>query len=173
MINLAKVLKTETCWLWTGARDQHGYGRVGRGGKSLRAHRLSYISKKGPIGNGLFVLHKRNVRHCVNPNHLYLGKQKENARDMMEAGRHPSMLHSNYLPAGDDHWTHRNPSKVKCGAEVHMAKLTESDVKSIRRLLATYLFTLRDIARLFSITPSQVSNIKRFLVWKHLSVEAL
>jgi hypothetical protein len=34
----------DACHLWTGARNEHGYGvtRWGRGGRQLRAHRLAW-----------------------------------------------------------------------------------------------------------------------------------
>jgi hypothetical protein len=31
----ARVQKTETCWLWTGAKTSLGYGRVAYGGKEF------------------------------------------------------------------------------------------------------------------------------------------
>jgi hypothetical protein len=33
-----KVLKTESCWIWTASKDTHGYGKVRYGGKNIRAH---------------------------------------------------------------------------------------------------------------------------------------
>lgn len=49
---------------------------------------MIWESKNGPIPNGLFVLHKCDVRSCVNPDHLFLGTPKDNALDMVQKKRH-------------------------------------------------------------------------------------
>lgn len=72
------------CWLWTGSLLSNGYGSFGRRG---RAHRASYEAHVGPIPDGLFVLHKCDVRCCVNPNHLWVGTNTDNARDRSRKGR--------------------------------------------------------------------------------------
>lgn len=78
------------CWLWTGSVDKDGYGRM-RGSDhgvvwSERAPRASYREFKGPIENGLMVLHTCNTPACINPEHLYLGDSKQNGADMVAAG---------------------------------------------------------------------------------------
>jgi hypothetical protein len=73
------------CWLWCGALDQSGYGLTA--GVLHRAHQLSYELFKGPIPPGLKVLHRCDVRNCVNPEHLWVGTQAENVRDMIQKGR--------------------------------------------------------------------------------------
>lgn len=81
-----RVNKTEGCWLWTGARQNRG-GRAGGGyglidGKN-HAHRVSWELTHGPIPPGMCVLHKCDVKHCVNPEHLFLGSPAQNTRDML------------------------------------------------------------------------------------------
>lgn len=47
------VEKTETCWLWTGALDTKGYGRIGvKGRGAQRAHRIAWELLVGPIPKG-------------------------------------------------------------------------------------------------------------------------
>jgi len=65
----SKVNKTETCWLWTGAKTA-GYGSIRRDGRSQRAHRLAYEHLVGPIPPGAMLDHLCHVRACVNPDHL-------------------------------------------------------------------------------------------------------
>ena len=74
------------CWLWTGSMFQNGYGEATRGfiGKRIRAHRLAWILYRGTIPDGVQVLHKCDVKHCVNPDHLYLGTSFDNAKDAVE-----------------------------------------------------------------------------------------
>lgn len=79
------------CWLWTAFRNNVGYGQINagrRGEGMLKAHRVSFELHVGPIPEGLWVLHRCDVRHCVNPEHLFLGTAADNMRDMCEKGRH-------------------------------------------------------------------------------------
>jgi hypothetical protein len=88
----SRVNKTETCWLWTGRVDVSGYGvfRVyGRGVCSIKAHRYAWELTKGPIPEGLRVLHRCDVRACLNPAHLFIGTDADNMRDKCEKGRQP------------------------------------------------------------------------------------
>jgi hypothetical protein len=76
----AKVNKTETCWLWTGAKHEKGYGLLKVAGQMHRAHRFVYELLVGPIPEGLSLDHLCRVRNCVNPNHLEPVTTGENIR---------------------------------------------------------------------------------------------
>jgi hypothetical protein len=87
-----KVQKTSDCWLWTGARvNGRYYGVINhrREGRTVRtlAHRASWLLHFGQIPAGICVLHKCDNVICVNPDHLFLGTQKDNCRDMWSKGR--------------------------------------------------------------------------------------
>ena len=75
------------CWLWTGSCMANGYGQIGYKGKNAYAHRVSWILHIGPIEPGMHVLHRCDVKNCVNPNHLFVGTADDNMKDMISKGR--------------------------------------------------------------------------------------
>jgi hypothetical protein len=76
------------CWVWTASKTRNGYGSFGaRAGGERIAHRWSYHAAYGPIPAGVYVLHRCDVRACVNPGHLFLGTHDDNMRDMDAKGR--------------------------------------------------------------------------------------
>ena len=75
------------CWLWLGALSKNGYGKATVNGESHYAHRLSFAFHVGAPVNSL-VLHRCDVRCCVNPIHLWLGTHADNMRDSVLKGRH-------------------------------------------------------------------------------------
>src|SRR5437016_5817926 len=66
------------CWLWTWRLNHDGYGLTYRGSDTVGAHRLSWEIHRVEIPKGMSVLHRCDVRNCVNPEHLRLGMQREN-----------------------------------------------------------------------------------------------
>lgn len=76
------------CWLWLARVSPNGYGSTNVDGRDTGAHRASYLAFNGPIPSGLHVLHRCDVPLCVNPDHLWLGTNADNVRDMVAKGRH-------------------------------------------------------------------------------------
>lgn len=81
------------CWDWTGA-TKGGYGVVRWDGPRRIATHISWSLVNGPIPDGFNVLHHCDRPSCVNPRHLWLGTQKDNAQDAKAKGRlrHPTVL---------------------------------------------------------------------------------
>lgn len=81
----ARVQKADEpgCWLWLGAVNENGYGRMGAGGRSdgtPYVHRVSWELERGPIPEGMTIDHLCLVKTCVNPAHLELVTLAENIR---------------------------------------------------------------------------------------------
>jgi DNA-binding CsgD family transcriptional regulator len=91
----AKVQRSDGCWNWRGKSAKDGYGCVvfnyraenHRRNIMRAAHRIAWILRRGPIADGLFVLHSCDNRLCCNLAHLRLGTHADNMRDMAERGR--------------------------------------------------------------------------------------
>ena len=76
------------CWIWMKAMRWDGYGKATHQGcRGIGAHRWAWEVVNGPIPKGLNVLHRCDVKSCVNPDHLFLGTQKENLADCRAKGR--------------------------------------------------------------------------------------
>lgn len=74
----SKVDKTDTCWLWTGAKIPKGYGRFWDGRRCAYAHRFAYELLVAPIPDGLSIDRLCRVPSCVNPAHLEPVTTREN-----------------------------------------------------------------------------------------------
>lgn len=136
-----KVNKTDACWLWMGALASGGYGSFRLRFKTVRAHRASYEFYVGFIPKDLFVLHKCDVRRCVNPGHLYAGTRADNVRDAQE----------------------RNRLKICRGEENSNAILTWDKVDQIRRERPST--TLPKLAEKFGVSRGCISNIVSGREW--------
>lgn len=75
------------CWLWTGFKNKNGYGKIYLIAEKEYVHRIAYVIQYKDIPHGIKVLHKCDNPLCVNPNHLFLGTQQDNLKDMREKGR--------------------------------------------------------------------------------------
>ena len=130
------VEKTNGCWFWTGYRNPAGYGRLTRFGRTLGAHRYSWMISRGDPGP-LDVLHKCDQRNCVRPDHLFLGTQADNVRDMDEKGRR----------------------RVLRGERHGRSVISDREVDQLRRLFDGGGYSLRALAKAYGVSRTQTRSI--------------
>ena len=121
------------CWLWTSTWASCGYGQFRINGKYWLAHRASWKLLYGEIPGGLQVLHKCDVRPCVNPDHLFLGTQSDNMLDCFKKGRRANILF-------------KMPQKNK---------LTIDQINSILEIRKTGI-TMINISKMFNVSESLI-----------------
>jgi hypothetical protein len=147
----ANVDKSGDCWLWTAALDVHGYGRFRYNKQSVKAHRVAWELLHRPIPDGLFVLHNcpgGDNRRCIRPDHMFLGTQADNMRDMDRKGR--------------------RVSGMVYGVRHGMAKLNPDAVRAIRAAIAAGEgYTA--IARRHGVTDGVIRQIALGRTWKHVA----
>lgn len=143
----AKVDKSGACWLWTGAKAAHGYGRVQlERTRTLRgAHRVAWELTYGTIPegegyHGWCVCHHCDNPSCVNPEHLFLGTQRDNVRDMVEKGRKVKSA-----GRGERHWSARlTREQVIAARGMHTLGIT---MDSIANAWGVGIWSLRDAVK--------------------------
>jgi hypothetical protein len=123
------------CWFWDGASaGEYGYIRDERK-RGVTAHRASYRLFCGEIPGGRQVLHSCDVPACVNPDHLFVGTQRDNIHDMKAKGRHPKgMAHGKSVLSPDLVLLIRQSplSHAALGRELGVGKSTIFNVRSGR-----------------------------------------
>jgi hypothetical protein len=139
-----KIRGDEECWEWQACRKAEGYGRIVVAGHVRGAHRVSWIiANAAPIPENMLVMHRCDNPPCVNPAHLRLGTDIDNANDMLSKGRD------------------RRP----IGTESPLARVTEQDVRAIRE---SKLSSIK-IAPRYGISATQVRTIRRRESWRHVA----
>lgn len=75
------------CRVFTWFIDKDGYGIIKVNGFNQRSNRASYEAFKGPIREGMVIMHSCDNRDCIEPEHLSEGTQRDNVLDCKEKGR--------------------------------------------------------------------------------------
>jgi hypothetical protein len=131
------------CIEWMGTRHQRGYGVLRKEGRHVLAHREAYEQAYGLIEDGLSVLHHCDNPPCVNPEHLFLGTQADNMRDMRSKGRGFTLP----VSRGETH-----PRALLTAAQVQAIK------KDTRRL--------GEIAREYGVSSDAIQAIRVGRNWR-------
>lgn len=142
-----KVVKKEWCWEWTGS-TRYGYGylfrQIDRKIVTISSHRISWQIHNGSIQEGMQVLHRCDNPPCTNPEHLFLGTQRDNMADKVFKGRHPK------------------------GIGAPQSKLTDDKIENIRRRYSSWGTTYQKLANEYCVSVCTICNIINRKTWKHV-----
>jgi len=152
----------ENCWIWIGPKFRYGYGKldlcVNHKNKTFSAHRCAWENAFGPIPTGLLVCHRCDNPLCVNPDHLFLGTNKENSQDMVLKGRSLK---------GDKNPLRIHPELVRRGELIHTSVIKECDVHMIRKMYSKSM-SVKEIAYKLGVTKKIVYNVLGGRAWAWL-----
>ena len=153
----------EDCWEWAADKIfDDGYGKYGFNGKRTRSHRFSYqifygkTPCKNKEGKRICVCHHCDNPGCVNPNHLFLGTQKDNLNDARNKGR--------WVPEDFGFQKGHNHSR---GEKHSNSKLTEKEVRLIRKELKEGVKP-KFLSKRFGVGVHTIYGIKNRRTWKHI-----
>lgn len=155
------------CWEWSLKRNKFGYGYTNWGlapnkWKMLLCHRVAFMLSGGQLTpEKPQVLHSCNNTPCCNPDHLRAGDITDNMQDRKKAGR------GNH-PTGDRTGARKHPESLRRGESHHGHKLTEVEVREIRRLFAAGGISKSQLGRDFSVSNPLIGYIVRGQSWAHI-----
>jgi hypothetical protein len=156
---LDRLDRTGLCWLWTGALDERGRGRVWHNGRLKLHHRAVWEILMGPIAEQALLCHHCDNPTCANPAHLYVGDGKTNVADMFRRNRA---------------WQQQDPERMRDfgrasgarndwakGGANPKAKLLPEQVEQIRSSFGSSY----QVARAFGVNASTVQRIRKGVSW--------
>ncbi len=142
----------DECWEWTGSHKPAGYGVIYIAGHQLHTHRVSWAIHNGPIPDGKLICHHCDNPPCIRPDHLFAGTSSDNTQDAVRKGK----LGRKSVFTGYQ------------GTRNAMAKLTDDQVREIRRRYSRGNVTHAVLAAEFGVTRPHVSGIVRRKFWPWL-----
>ena len=129
--------------------DRQTYGVFYAAGERIAAHRFAYTLEYGPVPAGMEVCHTCDNPPCVRPSHLFAGTHAENM--------------------GDAARKHRAKGSTMRGESHYRARVTEEDVREMRRLYAAGGITYRVLGERYGLTATSTCAAVRGRSWAHLS----
>lgn len=141
-----KICPDTGCWIWIASRLIDGYGKIKVAGIPARAHRVSWELYRGPIPEGICVLHHCDTPPCVRPDCLFLGTMADNNADRDAKGR----------------------TVVPQGEQVGLSKLTAPKVMKIRFMYSSGGITQVELGAIFGVHNGVISRIINRKAWAHV-----
>jgi hypothetical protein len=141
---LGKIQKTSGCWIWLGGARGDGYGMFKSDGLEESAHRIAYEHLVGPIPDGFLVMHRCDVRRCVNPDHLLAGTSADNIADKISKGRQAR------------------------GSRNGQAILTEEQAVAIRAEYRPWLVGYGALAKRYGVSRGAIKAVVSGRTWGHV-----
>lgn len=136
------------CWVWKSSSGDYGNTHWNR--KGIKAHKLAYeLFYKEKIPAGMEICHTCDNPPCCNPHHLFIGTHQDNVDDREKKGRN-KLPHS----LGEQHGQH---------------KLTESDIREIRKLYASGNHSYYTLSNIYGVSFGNIRNIVKRKIWSWLS----
>lgn len=146
-----RFIDDNNCWNWTGHTNGI-YGDLTINGRRIKIHRLSaHIWLDFDLDSEFYVCHHCDNTLCFNPDHLFVGTQKDNLRDCVNKNR-----------------------QQRCKGKNHsQVKLTEEDVYTIRYLYSIMRngerkYSRRRLGNVFNVTKSAIQGVVTGKNWRHI-----
>lgn len=141
-------------------KNKDGYHNINRTNKKMLVHRYVYIIYKGDIPKNKVVMHNCDNPSCINPEHLRLGTQKANIRDMHEKGRNKILSGTEHPLYGKNH---KNETKKKQSEKKQ--KVSKEQILEIKTLLSEETNESnrkkdKRIGVLFNVSSSTIGRIR-------------
>ena len=86
------------CLIWTGGKNDMGYGRIWVKPTEMYAHRYAWMKANGPIPEGAEIDHICHIPLCCNPDHLRLADRSENTSYLKGATARSQSGYRNVYP---------------------------------------------------------------------------
>ena len=144
-------LGPDDCWPWKAAprRKDQGYGAFWLNGRHQPSSKVAWLLTNGSVPEMQQVCHRCDNPSCCNPNHMFLGTNKDNNDDKVAKGRHVF---------GERVWT---------------AKLSPDDVRFIRSHKApgakrAPVGIAGKLAEQFGVTKQYISEVWGNKSWRSL-----
>ena len=133
-----KKSSDDSCWLWKkkNGNSISDYANFTFRSERYKSNRAAWLIYRGEIPKDMYVLHKCDIRFCVNPDHLFLGTHVDNMHDMKLKKR----------------------AKPRC-------KLSPEQVTEVREMLNLGVTTTR-LAKKYNVSSTCIWYIKHNKSWK-------